>query len=343
MSGAEPRLLAAVAARERLDYRGDPPDAALAERLLEVPTRIVLGARDRNPALAALDLDGALARAEHSWPRYRDATIHLEHHAVPEPAATVVVVHGLGDHSRRQLPLAAALAERGFASLLVDRHGHGLSEGRRGDATLESDLGVVEMAIGLARASSEAPVVLLGDSLGGILSWYLLTREPDIEAAVCHCIGHPDVHPDPSFRWKQPLIRALGGVAPYAPVPVSQIADYSQVALDPETRRYFEQRVDPLFNFSVTLRSAASYLRFEPAIPWEGVETPALVMIGGADGMVTPAFTRESLDRARPPRADYLEVPGAGHQLFLDDLGLAIDPLVGWIRTAVEPRVATAP
>ncbi len=37
--------------------------------------------------------------------------------------------------------------------------------------------------------------------------------------------------------------------------------------------------------------------------------------------MVTPKFTRRSLERARPPRADYIEVDGAGHQLFLDDLG----------------------
>ena len=56
---------------------------------------------------------------------------------------------------------------------------------------------MLELAIGLARAGSSGPVVLLGDSLGGIMSWYLLTREPDIDAAICHCIGHPDVHPEP--------------------------------------------------------------------------------------------------------------------------------------------------
>ena len=42
-------------------------------------------------------------------------------------------------------------------------------------------------------------MILVGDSLGGIMSWCLLTREPDVDAAVCHCIGHPDVHPDPAF------------------------------------------------------------------------------------------------------------------------------------------------
>ena len=56
-----------------------------------------------------------------------------------------------------------------------------------------------------------------------------------------------------------------------------------------------------------------------------------LVVIGAADRMVTPEFTRRSLERARPPRASYLEVPGAGHQLFGDDLGASIGPLTAWL------------
>ena len=58
------------------------------------------------------------------------------------------------------------------------------------------------------------------------------------------------------------------------------------------------------------------------------------MVIGAADRMVSPEFTRRSLERARPPRAEYLEVAGAGHQLFLDDLGAAIDPLVEWVEAA---------
>ncbi len=307
-----------------------PPSAQEAERLLAISTRLVLEARARNKALAALDLDRELERLEHQWHPFRGARVHLERHGDDPEAATFVVVHGLGDHARRQLGLAAALSQRGYNSLVVDRLGHGLSEGRRGDASLEEDLGVLELVIGLARAGSRGPVILLGDSLGGIMSWYLLTREPDIDAAICHCIGHPDVHPSRSFARKAPLMRAFGRFAPRMRIGVRQIADYSQVALDPVTRTYFDQEIDDLFNFEVTARSVASYIGFEPAIAWEQVNTPALVLIGAADGMVTPKFTRRSLDRARPPRTDYLEIEGAGHQLFLDDLGKATGPVFDW-------------
>ena len=106
-----------------------------------------------------------------------------------------------------------------------------------------------------------------------------------------------------------------------------QIADYDEVALDPVTKRYFDDEVDGAVQLPVTIRSIASYIGFRPQIAWEQVQTPALVVIGGADRMVTPEFTRRSLERARPPRATYLEIQGAGHQLFGDDLGAAIEPV----------------
>ena len=331
-AGAGSALVADARAGRELRYAQEPPPKALAEEMLEVPTAAILAARDRNPAIAALGLEAGLNRIEHEWLPFRGLRIHLEVHPASEQAPVLVIVPGLGDHARRQAALAVALAERGFNCVVVDRRGHGISEGRRGDAPLEDDLALLESAIGFARSRFGGPVVLLGDSLGGIMSWYLLTREPDVEAAVCHCVGHPDVHHGPSFRFKAPLIRALARVVPYAPVPVAQIADYEHVALDAETKLYFEERTDSLFNFEVTARSVASYVGFRPAIPWQRIATPVLVLIGAEDRMVTPEFTQRSLSAAAPPRARYLELEGAGHQLFLDDLGIVIDPLELWLR-----------
>ena len=342
MSSRESALVLLAQHGRELRYVDGPPRKEVAERMLEVPTRLILDARDRNPALASLDLDSELERLEHLWVDHRGRLIHLELHEVDAEAPCFVIPHGLGDHSRRHLGLAAALAERGWSSLLVDREGHGLSEGRRGDATLESDLAVIEMAIAIARERFDGPVLLCGDSLGGIASWYLLTREPDVDAAICHCIAHPDVNHDPTVRIKAPLTRGVSRVVPIAPVPVRQIANYDHVALDPVTKRYFDDEVDGLFNFAVSARAAGSYTRFSPAIPWESVRTPVLVVIGSEDRLVSPRFTRECFDRARPPHADYLEIEGAGHQLFLDDLGLVIDPLAEWAAEHLAERPVPA-
>jgi alpha-beta hydrolase superfamily lysophospholipase len=341
MSSAAAELVARARAGRRLDFGGVAPERETAELMLEPQTEVVREVCARAGA-AEVDLDGALERLEHEWVAHRGVLLHLEHHGVESGAPTFVIVHGLGDHSRRQLGLAAALADRGFNSLLVDRHGHGLSEGRRGDSPLEADLGLLELAVSVARARNAGPVILLGDSLGGILCWYLLTREPDVDAAICHCIGHPDVHHDPSFKRKAPLLRALARVAPFAPIPVRQIADYEHVALHPHTRRYFDEELDPLFNFTVSARSVASFVGFRPGIAWERVSAPALVLIGADDRMVTPEFTRRALAAGRPPRSSLAEIPGAGHQLFLDDLAATIGPLTEWVETAVEQRPLAA-
>jgi hypothetical protein len=55
------------------------------------------------------------------------------------------------------------------------------------------------------------------------------------------------------------------------------------------------------------------------------------VIIGGEDRMLPPRFTRQCVERARPPATTFVEIATAGHQLFLDDLGLALDPLLGWL------------
>ena len=306
------------------------------EAALAAPTGFLRAAAgldgdDPMPGLADCDLEAALADAEHVYIPWRSSSIHLEVHSAAAGSPTIVIHHGLGDHVRRFTPLAGRLAEAGFNVVAVDRPGHGLSPGRRGHCPLSWALDIVESSIRYARERFGGPVLLLGDSLGGITLWYSLTRSVDADAVLCHCIGHPDVHHDPSMRWKQPLMRAFGRIAPTAPIPVRQIADYENVALDPRTQAAFDAELDEVFNFSVTAVSAASYLGFRPDRPWTEVETPVAVWIGAEDRMVTPEFTRRSFEREAPPAAQLEVLPGMGHQVFLDHLADAFPRLLQWI------------
>ena len=340
MTSRESALVLLAQRGRRLHYADGPPRHEVAERMLEVPTAWLREAGATLPGLAEMDLDATLDRLEHDWIEHRGERIHLEVHAASAATATVVYAHGLGDHARRSTPLGGALADAGLNAVLIDRRGHGISEGRRGDATLETDLGVIERTLAYARERFGGRVVLMGDSLGGIMSWYLLTREPDVDAVVCHCINHPDVHHDPAMRWKGPLTRGLARVAPTLRIPVDQIADYSQVALEPLTGRYFTERPDRLFNFSITVRSMASYVGFQPRIPWERVTTPVLVTIGDEDRMVTREHTERCLERARTPRTTFMPLPGMGHQLYLDHLKDALPPALQWIERALAGEPA---
>lgn len=258
------------------------------------------------------------------------------HRARGERRGAVVYVHGLGDHARRSTPLGGALAAAGWDAVLVDRRGHGLSEGIRGDAALLDDLALARRALADARERFGGPVVLMGDSLGGIMAWYLLTEGVDADAVICHCINHPRADHDPAMRFKRPVMRVVGRVAPRLRIPVTQVADYSEVSLEPLTGRYFDERIDSLFNFSVTARAAYGYLAFSPRRPWEQVELPVLVMIGDEDRMVTRAHVERCLAFGKPPRTTLMALPGMGHQLYLDHLADALPPMLSWLGDAVS-------
>ncbi|HKJ35829.1 MAG TPA: alpha/beta fold hydrolase [Solirubrobacterales bacterium] len=320
-----------------------PPPGASREELeaaLAAPTSFLREASGLNggepiPGLADCDLEAALDGARHEFVRHRGLAVHLEIHEAARGAPTVVIHHGLGDHVRRFTPLAGMLAEAGFNTVALDRPGHGLSQGHRGHCPLPWALDLVDSSVAFARSRFGGPVILLGDSLGGITLWYALTLEVDADAVLCHCIGHPEVDLDSSMRWKQPLMKASGTLLPKAPIPVRHIADYDEVALEPATQKAFDSERDDVFNFKVTAGSAASYIGFRPGIPWARVTTPAAVWIGAEDRMVTPEFTRRSYEREHPPGAELDELAGMGHQVFLDHLAAAFPRFLDWTDRAL--------
>lgn len=102
--------------------------------------------------------------------------------------ATVLIVHGLGEHSGRYAVLARQLNDWGFAVRAYDQYGHGLSGGPRGalssDTRLLDDLAVVLDATRAAMPRHQ-PLVLLGHSLGGLVaSDFVASGLRDVDALV---------------------------------------------------------------------------------------------------------------------------------------------------------------
>ena len=81
-------------------------------------------------------LVGLLHRVRDEWIIWRDRRLHLEVLDGIEPRGTVVFHHGYGAYARLYLPTLGLLAEEGFNVVALDRPGHGLSDGRRGDCTV---------------------------------------------------------------------------------------------------------------------------------------------------------------------------------------------------------------
>jgi pimeloyl-ACP methyl ester carboxylesterase len=130
-----------------------------------------------------------LDEIEDVWIDHADVRIHLDCHRCADAKATVVFQPGSGSFGRFYFLLGGLLARRGYQMLAIDRPGHGLSEGARGDCTVEEAIAVASSAIDYARGRLGRPVVSMGSSLGGLLTIFGLLEGLEPDLAVAHNFG----------------------------------------------------------------------------------------------------------------------------------------------------------
>lgn len=107
------------------------------------------------------------------------------------PRAVLVIVHGMGEHSRRYATTAEYFADQGFVVYAYDHRGHGLSKldgrelgdlGANGWQALVAEIGVVvDHAV---REHPDLPLVILGHSMGSFATQQYLLSASDVPDAV---------------------------------------------------------------------------------------------------------------------------------------------------------------
>jgi alpha-beta hydrolase superfamily lysophospholipase len=89
-----------------------------------------------------------------------------------EGIPVALFLHGIGMHGEPYGSIAAGFTSQGIAFIVPDLRGHGRSDGTRGELAppqvLRSDVGILIDSI--HRRYPDAPLVLLGDSMGGVLA-----------------------------------------------------------------------------------------------------------------------------------------------------------------------------
>ena len=132
---------------------------------------------------AAPDL---LAAIEDIWLDHHGMRLHLDLYRAAAPRAVVVFLPGAGSYARFYCALGAQLAKAGYHLLGIDRPGHGYSDGIRGDCTIDQALDVTAAAVDYAREQFKLPVVLLGSSMGGLLTGFALLAGIRVDLAIAH-------------------------------------------------------------------------------------------------------------------------------------------------------------
>ncbi len=96
-----------------------------------------------------------------------------------EPKATVLVFHGNAENLSTHVNSVLWMVQEGFNVFIFDYRGYGRSEGNPGIKGVHLDgAAALEMALNLPLTRS-APIVVLGQSIGGAIAVYTVAHAPD--------------------------------------------------------------------------------------------------------------------------------------------------------------------
>jgi pimeloyl-ACP methyl ester carboxylesterase len=275
--------------------------------------------------------------------------VHVVDHGGAADGPTVVLVHGLGG-SHLNWDLLAPLLTPHARVLALDLPGFGRTEPGTRRATVEANVAVLDRFL---REVAGTPVVLVGNSMGGMISVLTTAAAPHLVRALV--LLDPAV-PGP-LRRRDPLVGltfatyAVPGLGEYAlrarrtrAGARTQVLDLLRLCgVDPATVpaalvdrsvALLEERRDVLGMDRAFLAAARSLLRVlaDPRRYREAmaaVDVPVLLVHGDRDRLVPVGNARDVA--ARNPGWRYVELPGVGHtpQLQVPEELAAV--VLGWL------------
>ena len=214
-----------------------------------------------------------------------------------EPAAVLVVVHGVVEHCGRYAEMAEALNRHGVAVYGFDLRGHGRSEGDRIWVS-RFDRYVADLGTYLDRIRDRHPNLprfLFGHSMGGTIAGLFAVQRPDAMAGLV--LSAPAlVVPDQRF----PLLRRLAAVGSVL-FPRLRLAKLggSMMSSDPEVVARFQ--ADPLvFHGRMPTRTGYEILQAGERLleQSKSLTVPFLILHGTADVVTSPDGSRKFHDRS---------------------------------------------
>lgn len=286
-------------------------------------------------AAAALPVLGWMATSAHAalYPEHRSAELpalappvpHAVRIRVPDGSslelavfrpegrahARVLVLHGYSADRCQVLGVAAGLRDRGFETVVFELRGHG---GRPGPYTFGlrelDDAGAV-LAWGREQdGNTPRPAAAVGLSAGAALACQVAERHAEVRALVVDSIS-------PRLRWA--INRAIRLRYRFPPIPFGWLTWWA---------------------LQLALRTPLA--RRDPLVLAPRMRQPVLVIAGGRDRRVDPAWARLLYERWGGPK-DWWFDPAVGHVgQFAADPGRYCDRVAAFLSQALAPAAGGA-
>jgi acylglycerol lipase len=249
-----------------------------------------------------------------------------------EPWATVVLVHGIAEHSGRYEHVGAKLAAAGLDARAYDQRGFGGSGGRRAyvERWTQTHDDLDDVLTSVRATAAGRPVAVFGHSLGGLIALGHAVADPPRARTLPDALILSAPALDATIPgWKRAVARLLGSIAPT--MTISNAFDGDLLSRDPAIGAAYV--ADPLNQHVTTTRFGAAAIAEQARVrgALDRLSVPTLVYHGEADTLVPTAASAALAGLPGVTRRTY---PNLRHESHNEPEGPAvIADVADWLRT----------
>jgi alpha-beta hydrolase superfamily lysophospholipase len=282
--------------------------------------------------------------------------LHCLSQRAAKPWASLLIVHGLGEHLGRYDSFAEEMLGRGISVHRIDLRGHGRSGGARGHverfsqfyADIEAWIKYLESSGAL---NTGVPTFLFGHSLGGLIATGFLARRTNVLgiAIVGLILSSPGFAPPATPKsWVQ---KWLSGKIPHLIGKIQIPNGISPDDLSHDKNVIAAYLDDPLVHPWITPGLARSYFAALGKLDEyaKGLRAPILTFLAGEDRVVSNRATEQFIAQVQLEHpllpVTLKRFPGAFHEIFNESHKQKyFSTLADWIQSclASQKRPATS-
>ena len=256
--------------------------------------------------------------------------LHVKKDNVENAKATIIITHGIAEHSGRYQEITDFLNKEGFNVVRYDVRGHGQSQGKRG--ALKSYHQMIDDLHELVieeKKNSELKIFLIGHSMGGLIVNMYGVKYHDIDGIISSAAPSyfiRDVLPFRIIGYK--WLGFLAKKTNFADDQLSRIKAVEEAYIN-----------DPLnlkkFYFSLAGNMFVSGVRYlNKNIKYQ--QTPILILHGSADKIVPAEFSQRLMDLIPHDQKELIIYEDNYHEIFNDlDRETVFNDVVRWLKERV--------
>lgn len=256
-------------------------------------------------------------------------------HPKAAPKAIIMLIHGYAEHGGRYVDFAKFCNGHGYAVYALDHWGHGKSDGVPGFVPKFSAFedGVDALLSVVKEDHPDLPIVLVGHSMGGLISTLYLTKNQSHFSAAVLSGPAIKVVEEPSGVMLF-ISRLLSRIAPKMGV---LGLDGNAVSRDPvEVEKYF---ADPLvYNGKISARLASEMFNAmqDAQAGLEKIVLPMLVMHGEEDRLAAVEGSKLAEEKLGSEDKLVKIYPELFHEIFNEpEREAVLTDMVNWLETRV--------